>query len=294
MNNKQQILNKLFSGTRQLPTLPILFTEINRMLDNPFTSNRKISHLLMKDQSMVAKILKLSNSALYAKRQEITNLTNAITFLGTQTLRNLILQIALVRLFPFDDKEIPEFSANTFWEHSLGTAYFTNTLVKKLNLPSSDDYYLGGLLHDLGKLVVYQFYPQKFKDITLKQLKEDAVDIEAEQEVLGVNHADIGEFLAEKWKFKPNIVAAIRDHHKTLRSPAVHVAVVRISNLFSKAAALCFPWDKRVFDIVGDPAWEILKNHAKGEVDVERMTFEIQDESDKIKESVNELLSKKA
>lgn len=294
MSNKQQILNKLFSGTRQLPTLPILFTEINRMLDNPFTSNRKISHLLMKDQSMVAKILKLSNSALYAKRQEITNLANAITFLGTETLRNLILQIALVRLFPFDDKEIPEFSANTFWEHSLGTAYFTNTLVKKLNLPPSDDYYLGGLLHDLGKLVVYQFYPQKFKDITLKQLKEDAVDIEAELEVLGVNHADIGEFLAEKWKFKSNIVAAIRDHHKELRSPAVHVAVVRISNLFSKAAALCFPWDKRVFDIVGDPAWEILKNHSKGEVDVERMTFEIQDESEKIKESVKELLSKKS
>jgi putative nucleotidyltransferase with HDIG domain len=294
MSNKQQILNKLFPGARQLPTLPILFTEINRMLDNPFTSNRKISHLLMKDQSMVTRILKLSNSALYAKRQEISDLTNAITFLGTQTLRNLILQIALVRLFPFDDKEIPGFSANIFWEHSLGTAYFTNTLVKKLNLPASDDYYLGGLLHDLGKLVVYRFYPQKFKDITLKQLKEDAVDIEAEQEVLGVNHADIGEFLAEKWKFKPSIVAAIRDHHKTLRSPAVHVAVVRISNLFSKAAALCFPWDKRVFDIVGDPAWEILKTHAKGDVDVERMTFEIQDESDKIKESVRELLSRKA
>lgn len=294
MNNKQQILNKLFSGARQLPTLPILLTEINRMLDNPFTSNRKISHLLMKDQSMVAKILKLSNSALYAKRQEITNLANAITFLGTQTLRNLILQIALVRLFPFEDKEIPGFSADTFWEHSLGTAYFTNTLVKKLSLPPSEDYYLGGLLHDLGKLAIYQFYPQKFKDITLKQLKEDAVDIEAEQEVLGVNHADIGEFLAEKWRFKPNIVAAIRDHHKPLRAPAVHAAVVRIANLFSKAAALCFPWDKRVFDIVGDPAWDILKTHAKGDVDVERMTFEIQDESDKIKESVKELLGKKA
>lgn len=291
--DKERILNRLFSGNKQLPTLPVLLIEINRMLENPFTSNKKISNLLMRDQAMVAKILKLSNSAMYGKRQEITDLANAITFLGTQTIRNLILQITMVRMFPIDGDDIPEFSADTFWEHSLGTAYFTNTLVKKLSLPPNDDYYVGALLHDLGKLVVYQFYPEKFKEIILKQLNENVIDIDAETGVLGVNHADIGEFLAEKWKFKNIITAAIRDHHKKLKSPSVHVAVVRISNLFSKAAGLCFPWDKRVFDIVGDPAWEVLKKHTRREVDVERLTFEIQDESDNIKESVKELLSKK-
>lgn len=290
---KERILNRLFSGNKQLPTLPVLLIEINRMLENPFTSNKKISTLLMKDQAMVAKILKLSNSAIYSKRQEITNLANAITFLGTQTIRNLILQITMVRMFPIEGDDIPEFSADTFWEHSLGTAYFTNTLAEKLNLPPSDDYYVSALLHDLGKLVVYQFYPEKFKEIIYKQIKEDMIDIAAETAVLGVNHADIGEFLADKWKFKNVIAAAIRDHHKQLQNPSVNVAVVRISNLFSKAAGLCFPWDKRVFDIVGDPAWEVLKNHTRGEVDVERLTFEIQDESDDIKESVKALLSKK-
>ncbi len=291
--DKQRVLNSLFGGSRQLPTLPVLFGEINKMLENPFTSNQKISQLLMKDQAMVTKILKLSNSALYSKRQEITNLANAITFLGTQTLRNLILQISMVRLFPFNEDDIPEFNANTFWEHSLGTGFFTSILVKKLNLPTNDDYYIGGLLHDLGKLVVYQFYPEKFKEIILKQIKHDIIDIEAEEEVLKVNHADIGDFLAEKWKFKPVIVSAIRDHHKPTKAPAIHVAVTRIANLFAKAAGLCFPWDKHVFDIVGDPAWEVLKKHAKGDVDVERMTFEIRDESEKIKDSVKELLSKK-
>ena len=293
MIDKQRILNSLFSGSRQLPTLPVLFVEINRMMENPFTSNQKISQLLMKDQAMVSKILKLSNSALYSRRQEVTNLANAITFLGTQTLRNLVLQISMVRLFPFNEEDIPDFSANTFWEHSLGTAFFTTILAKKLNLPSDDDYYIGGLLHDLGKLVLYQFYPEKFKEIILRQINNNSIDYIAEEEVLGVNHADIGDFLAEKWKFKSTILAAIRDHHKELKSPAVNVAVTRIANLFAKAAGLCFPWDKRVFDIVGDSAWEILKNHTRDEVDVERMTFEIQDESEKIKESVKELLSKK-
>ncbi|MCP4147231.1 MAG: HDOD domain-containing protein [bacterium] len=294
--DKEQILilNRLFSGSRQLPTLPVLFVELNKMLDSPFTSNKKISHLLMRDQSMVAKVLKLSNSAMYSKRQEIASLSNAITFLGTQTLRNLILQISMVRLFTMKEDEIPEFDPNTFWEHSLGTAYLTELLVKKLNLPPNDDYYIGALLHDLGKLCIYQFYPRKFKEIVLLQINKNIRDTDAETEVLGVNHAEIGEFLANKWKFKDNIIAAIRDHHKALKTDNVQVAITRISNLFAIAAGLCFPWDHHIMDIVGDPAWETLKNYCKEDVDVELLTFEIADESVKIKESVQELLSKKA
>lgn len=291
--DKQATFNRLFSGSKQLPTLPVLFNQLNKMLDNPFTSNKKISELIMKDQSMVSKILKLSNSAMYSKRQEITSLSNAITFLGTEILRNLILQIAVVKLFQFDDDDLPEFSINTFWEHSLGTAYFTGVIVKKLNIPPNDNYYIGGLLHDIGKLLVYQVYPDKFKEIVLRQIDDDVLDIEAEEMVLGLAHYDIGAFLAEKWKFKKDIIDSIRDHHKTLSSLSVHAALVRISNLFTKAAGLCFPWDKRVFDIVGDPAWANLAAYSKEEIDVERLTFEIADESENIKESVQELLSTK-
>ncbi|MDQ1350856.1 MAG: hypothetical protein QG657_1158 [Acidobacteriota bacterium] len=301
MNDKQNILNELFPASRQLPTLPVLYLEVSRMLDNPFSSSREISLMLMKDQAMVARILRLSNSALYAKPQEITSLANAVTYLGTQTLKHIILQIAMVRMFPLDKKESPDFSAVTFWEHSLGTAFFTNTLEKKLNLPVSEDYYIGGLLHDLGKLMVYHYYPGKFKEILHLQMHENVDYNTAEEKVLGVNHADIGEFLAQKWQFKPPVLAAIRDHHKMLPAAAaaaaaeqpVHAAVVRIANMFAKAAGLCFPWDKCVFDIVGDPAWEILKIHAGGQVDVERLTFEIRDEAENITASVKELLSKK-
>lgn len=301
MNEKQNLLNELFPASRDLPTLPMLYLGVSRMLENPHSSSREISLMLMKDQAMVARILKLSNSALYTKPQEITNLANAVTYLGTKTLRNIILQIAMVRMFPFDKKDISEFSALTFWEHSLGTAFYTNTLEKKLNLPVSEDYYIGGLLHDLGKLMIYHYYPGKFKEIIHRQVHENVACDTAEEKVLGVNHADIGEYLAQKWQFKPPVVAAIRDHHKILPAAAssssgeqpLHVAVVRIANMFAKAAGLCFPWDKRVFDIVGDPAWEVLKTHAPVKLDVERLTFEIRDEAENIKASVKELLSKK-
>lgn len=291
--DKQKILIRLFSGNKQLPTLPVLFGQFKKMMENPFVSNKKIAELIMKDQSMAAKILKLSNSAIYSKRQEITDLSYAITFLGATTIRNLIMQILLVRVFSLADDEIPDFSINTFWEHSLGTAYFTDAIVKKLKIPPNDDYYIAGLLHDIGKLVIYQFYPDEFKKIVRKQLRNKLAACEAEEEVLGVSHQDVGTFLAEKWKFKTEIIAAIRDHHKNLPSLITHAAVVRISDLFAKAAGLCFPWDRKVFDIVGDPAWEILNSGRNVPIDVERLTFEIIDESVDIRDSVKELLRKK-
>ncbi|MGD2092843.1 MAG: HDOD domain-containing protein [Candidatus Aminicenantes bacterium] len=291
--DKQKILERLFSGNKQLPTLPELFDQLKKMMENPFITNKKIADLIMKDQAMAAKILKLSNSAIYGKRQEITNLSYAITFLGATTIRNLILQISLVRLFKLADDEIPDFSIKTFWEHSLGTAYFTAAIVKKLKLPPHDDYYITGLLHDIGKLVIYQFYPQQFGEIVKKQLHDRSAADEAEEEILGVTHQDVGTFLAEKWEFKTDIIAAIRDHHKCLPSLSLHAAVVRISDLFTKAAGLCFPWDKKVFDIPGDPAWKILASRSSEPIDVERLTFEIIDESGDIRDSVKELLRKK-
>ncbi|MCP5053833.1 MAG: HDOD domain-containing protein, partial [bacterium] len=169
------------------------------------------------------------------------SLANAITFLGLETLKQLILQISLVRTFKFADKDIPEFNINTFWEHSLAVAYFTEIIMKKLGIPHDENCYIGGILHDIGKLVIYQFYPEEFKETILKQIKDNLSDIQAEEAVLGVNHTDIGVYFGEKWQFKKEIVRAIRDHHKPNKSLGLNVSIVRIANLFAKAAGLCFP-----------------------------------------------------
>jgi putative nucleotidyltransferase with HDIG domain len=289
-NDKQAVLLKLFSGNKQLPTVPELYARFSKMIENPMISNKKIADLISKDQSMVTKILRLSNSALYSKRQEITNLANAITFLGIETLKNLILQISLVRVFRFENEEVPEFKISTFWEHSLAAAYFSQIITKKFTIPYNDNYYIGGLLHDIGKLVVYQYYPEKFEEIIVKQVKDKLTDYEAEEVVIGVNHTDIGVFFAEKWKFKREITEAIGSHHSPLKSLGMHVAVVRLANLFSKAAGLCFPWDTQFLEIVGDPTWENLSNYASEDIDFENVIQEIMEESDKVKESVKALL----
>ncbi len=291
--DKHATLVRLFSGEKQLPTLPVLFAEFSKLMEQPLASGKRVSELVMKDQAMVAKVLKLCNSALYSNRQEITNLTGAINFLGLATLRNLILQISMVRLFTVDDQTIPEFRTTIFWEHSLATAYFTQFLAKKLQLPHNENYYIAGLTHDIGKLAMYQFYPERFFAAVKNQIETGAIDTVSEQTVFGVDHADVGAFLAEKWRFKKEIGEAIQEHH-SLAGPDIQLstAVVRIANFFAKAAGICFPWETRVIDIVGDPAWGVLASYQEW-IDVEKLTFELYDETPKVSAMVTELLSRK-
>ncbi len=289
--DKDKIINGLFLRKKKLPTLPVIFTEFNRLISRPYVSTKQISELIKKDQSMVVKILQLSNSALYSKRQKISNLTNAITYLGIETLRNMILQISLVRMFKFEKSDIPDFNPAAFWEHSLGTAYFSDLLAKKLRLAHDENIYIGGLLHDIGKVLIYEFYPEKFEDIVLEQIQEEKDGLEAETSVLGVDHAEIGGFLAEQWKFKKDIVNTIENHHKLLRSRLNTItAVVSIANLFSIQAGLCFPWDEKSMDIAGYKGWEMLMDIAKTRIDIDQVTMAIAEEADNVKESVQTLL----
>lgn len=289
--NKQEILNKLFSGDKKLPTLPVIFDKLNQMLRDATASNKQIAELMMKDQSMVIKVLKLCNSAMFGTRKEITNLANAITFLGIERIKTLVLQVSLVKTFNIEDGDIPEFSINTFWEHSLGTAFYTNIIIKKLQLQSNDNYYIAGLLHDVGKLVIYQFYPQKFKEIIKLQIKNNLIDYQAEEQILGVNHHEIGGFLAEQWNFNKEIIEAIREHHTVDSQQNLLVSIVQIANLFAKAAGLCFPWDNKFFEIMGAPNWEVIANHAKN-LDTDSLVTELMNETQNVKDGVRELLSK--
>jgi len=256
--DKEKRVKALFLG-KKLPSLPIVFTELRNTLNKPFVSNKAIAEVIKKDQSMMAKILKLSNSALYGKRQNITELSNAITYLGINTIKGIALQISLINMFKKKSHKIPEFKPTAFWEHSIGTAYLAELLAWELKLPKNENYYIAGLLHDIGKLLIFHIYPDKFEDIVLEQLTSESHNYEAEQEILGVDHTDIGSYLAETWKFHKEIKNTIGYHHKMLESRMdLVVATVSIANVFAKNSGLCLPWDKET-NIELVRAWNFLE-----------------------------------
>jgi putative nucleotidyltransferase with HDIG domain len=293
--SKEETLQKLFNPKRhKMPSLPVLFIELQKILDNPFCSNRKISDLIRKDQGMVTQIMQLSNSALYGKRQEIRRIDNAITYLGTETLRNMVLQICLVRMFPIDNPAIPDFSAHLFWKHSLACAYYAEQLAMMLRLPKSEDYYLGGLLHDIGKVLLFQFHPDLFEQTILTAIGENLGGTEAEIKVLGIDHADVGSFLAESWKFDPIILKVIANHHRLLPSRMnLATAIVSLSNDFANICGLGMPWDNTQFhDITTLPAWTwVRENQNLMGLEPDKILFELSQHVADFNASVDILLS---
>ncbi len=297
MANKEEILDNLFTGREDLPTLPSIFGEFNVMMNSPSVSPRKIAALIKKDQSMVAKIIKLSNVAFHGKREEITDISNAVTYLGLKQLKRLMLQVSLSRMFTFGDTHIPDFNPISFWEHSLGTAYFAETLSKSLKFPPNEDFYLGGLMHDVGKKMLYRCYPDQFEEIVFNQINDGIPDLEAEQEVMeGIDHTDIGAFFAQKWKFGPAVIDAIKFHHSTdesVSSSKEVTLIVYLANLFAKTAELCFPWENRSINIAKLPVWEEVKAISKADVDTDKLTLQLIDAAAQIKQTVTSLLSDK-
>ena len=124
------------------------------------------------------------------------------------------------------------------------------------------------------------------------QIEEEIPDYEAEREVFGVDHAEIGAVLAETWKFDNEIINSIQYHHSLLKSRADLVtAVVSISNLFAKKAGLCLAWDEKSFDIKSFSGWEMLAEQSRMNIDVDHTILQLTAKNNSVKESVRELLA---
>ncbi|MCP5048686.1 MAG: HDOD domain-containing protein [bacterium] len=291
---KEKILNNLFSGDENLPTLPTIFNEFNALMKSDFVSPRKLAMLIKQDQSMVIKVISLCNVALHGKREDITDITNAVAYLGLNKLKRIILQICLSRMFTFGNIDIPDFNPIVFWEHSLGTAYFAEILAKSLNFPPNENFYLGGLMHDVGKNMLYTCHPEDFEECVFNQTNEGIPNYEAEKEVLGVDHTDIGAFFTKKWRLNQTIINAVQNHHTLVESDHYEVTlVVHLANLFAKTAELCFPWEDRSIDISKSPAWEKVQAMSKTSIDPDKLTLMLFDATPEIRATVQSLLSKK-
>lgn len=295
MADKDEVLSKLFTGREDLPSLPSIFGEFNVMIGSSAVSPRKVAMLIKKDQGMVAKVIKLCNVALHGKRENITDIGNAVAYLGLAKMKRMMLQISLSRMFTFGPSQIPDFEPIVFWEHSLGTAYFAELLGKSLKLPPNEDFYLAGLMHDVGKMMLYRVYPDTFEEVVFNQINDGISDLEAEKEVLeGIDHTDIGSFFAKQWKFSESIIDAVKNHHSLdEEEPGEVTLVVHLANLFAKTADLCFPWEDRAINIAKSGVWEKILAVSNAEVDVDKLTLQLFDATPEIKMTVKTLLSTK-
>jgi len=259
-----------------IPTLPAVALKVNRMLQDYDTPIKELSKIIEKDQAMVSKILRLVNSAFYGFRSRISNISHAVTVLGFNTLRNAVVSVSIIDAF--SGKEAAEgFDLMDFWKHSVAVAMTSKHLAEKTRLVAPDEAFVAGVLHDVGKVVLAQYFKDLFGQVWVATREQGLSFYEAEKKLLPANHAQIGGHLVKKWQLPVSLVEAISYHHAVRKSAThfnllmvVHVADIIVNNykidsesdpdfsgIYPEAAKVMAPQLKSVSDWFPDVATEI-------------------------------------
>ncbi|MDQ1266529.1 MAG: hypothetical protein QG635_1681 [Bacteroidota bacterium] len=214
-------LLKITTGVGVLPSLPSLYIKLDKELHSENFSLKKIAEIISEDIATTAKILQLVNSAFFGLSRKITNIEQAVTFLGLNIIRSFVLYINL-----FSSVKIPKeylFFLEDLWNHSLKVANIAKEIFKQHSDPDtaadSDDAFIAGILHDIGQLVLMSSVPDYSEKILNLMVTRKMTYTEAEYESLGTSHAEVGGYLLGLWYLPYNIVEAVTYHHNPSKAP---------------------------------------------------------------------------
>ncbi|MBN1129525.1 MAG: HDOD domain-containing protein [Chitinispirillaceae bacterium] len=206
-------IRKIAESVIGLPTLPTVVSRMIDLVDSPRTSAALLARLISSDQALTAKVLKLANSAYYGFPREISTVNMAIVVLGFNAVKEMGLSLSVFDVF----KKTPSsgyFDVARFWEHSVGCGVAARMLVRNYRPAMAGEAFVSGLLHDVGKVILKQYFDAELARIIDLQ-REGGVTLEAaEQRVIETSHAQIGSWLAEKWNLPKIICETIRCHHE--------------------------------------------------------------------------------
>lgn len=248
---------ELVASTIHLATLPEVFLRINQIVDDPHHSATDIARVLSQDPGMTARLLKIVNSPFYGFPSKIDSVSRAITIIGTQDLRDLILATSVVKAFGGLSNDVA--SMESFWHHSIGCALIARGLATQRHETHTERFFVAGLLHDIGHLLIYQKIPELAREALLRATHQGEVLHVAEQAVMGFDHAAIGGELLRVWNLPKHLEEAVAFHHapeKALQFP-VDAALIHLANIIATAVRFGNSGNHHVAPLQSS-AWDII------------------------------------
>jgi putative nucleotidyltransferase with HDIG domain len=242
-------------GTSNISTIPDIVSKLRRTMDSPSASAVGVGEEISKDQVLAAKVLRLVNSGFYGFRTPITTITQAMVLLGFDVVKTLVLSASVLDILELMNKYL-----SGLWEHSLATARVANALGERLRLPNPEEIAVAGLLHDLGKVVIAQRFPAEHKQIRETVEATGCLHLEAERQVLGVTHPEVGMWLLKKWGLPGKLVYPIAYHHAfhVSRDFADRTAIIHVADVACRAHGFGWAGDGRV-PAINREAWALLR-----------------------------------
>lgn len=247
-------LDAVMRTIHKLPSLPTVVMDLLASLTQEDLDVDVLAKKITTDQGLTAKTLKVANSTFYGMPRQVATVTDAIAVLGFHTIRNLVTTTAMINGMPAHTRG--SFDVLHFWRHSIATAACANAIAMELGEHKSQAYTVG-LLHDIGRLVLATQFPAEYDQAMGYRVAQDCLATTAEAVSMGLDHAAVGEALAQHWKFPDAMQQAIAQHHQpataSLLGLVIHLAdvIAHALDLSGNEDDLVPPVDQSTFSALG-------------------------------------------
>lgn len=230
-------LEQLVGGTTRLATLPEVYLELERLIGDPEASLEDMAAVIRRDGAFSSQLLRIANSSFYGFPRQIDNVRTALSVVGTRQLRDLLLATAVIRSF----RGLPVAAdMDAFWRHSLACAAAARVIATMRREPNVEQLYLCGLFHEIGRLIFFLGDPEGMARALRLRDERSCLLSEAEREVFGFDHAELGAAFLAAWSLPEVFEQAVRhyQHPSTAADYQLQAAIVHVANIMTIALGL--------------------------------------------------------
>lgn len=240
----------------ELESFPDIYFRIRDVLESESGNADKVAQVVSTDVGLSAKLLKLVNSPFYGFPSTIDSISRAVALVGGNELSTLALGVSTISYF----KDIPPelVDMRTFWRHSITCGIFARILASKQQGLQSERFFIGGLLHDVGRLIMFKTLPYACTEALLFARENSIPQVEAERTVLDFCHTDVSKLLLEEWKFPESLAEMINHHHDPMNYPnPLEPVIIHVADNMANAVEIA---EGGMFVVPGveDGTWEML------------------------------------
>lgn len=231
------VRNKIRQKNIKLPEIPSIVYELNEVIADPFSSADDIARIVSKSPSLSSLILKIVNSAFYGFPGKIETVSRAVALIGSKEISSLGMGITTMKLFKDIPKEIIDLKS--FFKHSLACGVIARILAAQLNVQHTEQLFVAGLLHDIGRVVLFSYFPEHSKSCLYDAALSRDMLYNVESKHLGCRHTHIGKDLFNKWKLPYGLESSTYYHHRPSGAPdPTQPAIVHLADICAHSLGL--------------------------------------------------------
>ena len=235
----ETLVKRLFSRISEVSTLPTVAVKIIEVANDPTTGAEDLLGAVQFDTALATRIMRTVNSSYYSMQNKVADLKLAITLLGFKEIRNLAMTAYIAQLFKKGSGH-GSYTREGLWNHMIGVGIVAQLVAETCQRVPPREAYLAGLLHDIGLILEDQYLNKPFCKV-IDLLTEDTPLRDVERQVMGFDHAELGEYVASQWSLPRHLTATIRYHHSPLEYEGEHrdmVCVVALADFFCNVKGL--------------------------------------------------------